>query len=169
LRGSVINISTFLNNFQKVAILKNMYQYLFTFIIYPSALCFSLVPIRHQLWPMSCCILISIYCPGIISYDVCQGTPTFSITTLSITTLSIKGIFVTFSMNGLFVTFSIKDTQHNKSAIMLSIPIYLLLCWISLRWVPLCWMSWRQSYLLCKATCLTCKYHDRPEVANTLA
>ncbi len=55
-----------------------------------------------------------------------------TIKTLSITTLSI---------NSSFVTRSIKDTQHNKRAIMLiyalcfllSVPIYSLVCWMSLR------------------------------------
>ncbi len=54
--------------------------------------------------------------------------------TFSITTLCIKGLFDTIR----------KDTQHNMRAIilrvsMLSVAIYLLLCWESV-W----WMSWRQ-------------------------
>ncbi len=59
----------------------------------------------------------------VISLAAVRGA-TFSIMTLSIMTLSIKGSFVTFS---------IKDTQHDKSAIMLSVfmlsvMIFILLC-----------------------------------------
>ncbi len=53
------------------------------------------------------------------------------------------------------------DTQHKRhskyqgpvlKAIMLSVELHLLLCWVSLCWmslcwVSLCWMSWRQSML----------------------
>ncbi len=62
---------------------------------------------------------------------------TFSITTFSITTLTITTFTITtLSTKGLLVTLSINDNQHkdtqlNKRAIMLSVAIYLLFCWMS--------------------------------------
>jgi hypothetical protein len=87
-------------------------------------------------------------------------------TTLSIMAFSI----MTFSINGLYVTLSISDTQHNNTAIMLSVAFYSLLswmllcwmllcwvslCWVSLCWVSLCWMSlwWVSWRLFCRIIC----------------
>ncbi len=37
---------------------------------------------------------------------------------------------------------------------MLSVKIYLLVCWMSLCWVSLCWVSWRQKHAIDKRSSL---------------
>jgi hypothetical protein len=69
----------------------------------------------HSLSESKMCIKIGRY---EIQHNDTQHA-TLSITTFSITALNIMR---------LFVTLSIKDTQHNKSAIMLSVVIFSLLC-----------------------------------------
>jgi len=46
---------------------------------------------------------------------------------------------------GLFYdTYRKWNSASQQPAIMLSVAIYLLLCWMPSCWVPLCWMSWRR-------------------------
>ncbi len=52
------------------------------------------------------------------------GIRHFGSATLGITTFSI----MTVGMKVLFVIFDVKDIQHNKTVIMLSVSFYLLLC-----------------------------------------
>ncbi len=65
------------------------------------------------------------------------GTTTLGLMTLGITTLS---------MNGLFGSLSLNYSQHNNTAIMLTVIMprmvhHFLICWMSLCWVSFCWMS----------------------------